>query len=79
MAQKEHWCDVCCRHIEPGEMYKGQVYVSKAHGIYTFKEHTDPSCDYPEDPDDEKDREDEDSENLENRVEQTAAEVRKAA
>jgi|GEM_PF-1766950 len=51
VAQKDHWCDNCCSHIQPGEMYEGSVHASKAFGLYVFKVHVYPSCDPPENPD----------------------------
>lgn len=81
MAQTTHWCDRCCRYIEPGDMYEGEVYVNETrreHRLVVFKFHIFPSCDYPEEPKDEG-WEDEESENLESRVENAAAEVKRAA
>jgi hypothetical protein len=53
VAQRRHWCDQCCRHIEPGEYYEGSVQLYKNHRLIVFKTHVEPSCDYPPDPDDE--------------------------
>ena len=53
MAQTEHWCDRCCRYIQPGEYYEGEVQVHKDHGLMVFKVHIEPDCDYPPDPEEE--------------------------
>jgi len=79
VAQETHWCDRCCRHIQPGEIYEGSVYVSKLHGLYTLKIHVEPSCDYPWEDEDS----DEYLEGLEHTVEEptkkAATDTRKAA
>lgn len=55
IAQTEHFCDRCCRHIHPGEMYEGLVQVYKGDNksrLLVLKMHIYPSCDYPDnDPD----------------------------
>ncbi len=53
VAQTQHWCDRCCRYIEPGEYYEGSVHLYDNHQLIVFKTHIEPSCDYPPDPDDE--------------------------
>ena len=53
LAQVQHWCDRCCRYIEPGEYYQGSVHLYDDHGLIVFKVHVEPSCDYPPDPDEE--------------------------
>ena len=81
MAQTYHWCDRCCRHIEPGDVYGGRVEVfeeCKNHRLIVFKFHILPLCDYPEEPKDEA-WADEESENLESRVRQAASEQMNAA
>jgi len=57
VADKEHWCDVCCGYIHPGEMYSGTVFVDRSRKKYrlvVFKKHVCPSCEPPPDPSDEK-------------------------
>lgn len=57
MAQREHWCDRCCSHILPGEMYEAdvQLYDNKEkHRLCVMKRHVHPSCDFPPDPDEDK-------------------------
>lgn len=49
LAQLPHWCDRCCRYIEPGEFYEGSVQIYGGRFI-VFKVHIEPSCDYPPDP-----------------------------
>lgn len=51
VAQKEHWCDRCCTHIQPGDMYEGHVEINRGR-LVVIKYHINPSCDYPEDPED---------------------------
>ena len=51
MAQRTHWCDRCCRDIQPGDYYEGMVYANKKFGIVVLKFHIEPICDYPEEPD----------------------------
>lgn len=53
VADKEHWCDRCCRFIQSGDMYEGMVFADKAQGIVVFKYHINPMCDFPPDPEDE--------------------------
>ena len=53
IAHKEHWCDRCCTHINPGEMYEGNVTITENHGLMVWKFHLNPRCDFPEDPDEE--------------------------
>ncbi len=63
MAQEFHWCDRCCTHIEPGEEYEARVEIIRRGQISVWKNHINPSCDYPDDPDYMRDDvEDEDSE-----------------
>lgn len=51
IAQIQHWCDRCCRYIEPGEYYEGSVQLySNPRRLIVFKIHIEPSCDYPPDP-----------------------------
>ena len=45
VADKEHYCDSCCRYIEPGDFYKGGVWVDKDKGIVVFRRHVFPGCD----------------------------------
>ena len=48
VAQIEHWCDRCCRHIMPGEMYECRIDAWGKNGkLMFFKVHIFPSCDYP--------------------------------
>ena len=56
LAQKNHWCDRCCRYISPGECYEGMVYVTKNNGVLVMKQHVHPPCDPPEDPEEEKEK-----------------------
>lgn len=53
MANTFHWCDRCCRYIEPGEFYEGSVWVRNRHSLIIFKTHVYPSCDFPPDPEEE--------------------------
>ena len=59
IAQKEHFCDICCNYILPGEMYEGIVKIVN-NRLVVFKNHINPCCDFSPDPDDydEKDKED---------------------
>lgn len=71
MAQIPHWCDRCCRYIEPGEIYQGKVFVDgnrKKHRLIVFKFHIFPECDYPEEPNDK--YQDKEESNLEHCVKQ---------
>lgn len=52
VAQMEHFCNVCKEHIGSGEQYIGSVYIDKGRAVVS-KQHSNPSCDFPEDPDDE--------------------------
>lgn len=51
VAQVQHWCDMCCRYIEPGEYYQGSVQVWGKGRLLVFKVHMFPACDFPPDPD----------------------------
>ncbi len=56
VADRTHWCDVCCEFIYPGEMYSGMVYVNESRDKYrlvVFKKHASPSCEPPPDLSDE--------------------------
>jgi hypothetical protein len=48
IANTQHFCDCCCRYIQPGEQYRGIVYVTKKHGILVTKQHENPGCDWPD-------------------------------
>ncbi len=52
IAQRQHWCDVCCTYIEAGEFYEGSVHLYDGHRLIVFKKHVEPSCDYPPEPED---------------------------
>jgi hypothetical protein len=62
VAHIEHWCDICCNYIHPGEMYRSSVEVHETpkHRLIVWKRHVNPFCDYPPNPDWNKDREDKD-------------------
>ena len=47
MAQIEHFCDKCTKHIIPGDEYGGTVYAADK-GIIVIKEHINPECDWPD-------------------------------
>lgn len=57
VANKEHFCDNCCRYIMPGEIYerqtsllqKGEFGVSEKK-IDVRRRHVYPECDHPEEP-----------------------------
>jgi hypothetical protein len=49
VANRSHFCDHCCRYIQPGEQYEGIVYAHKKHGIIVTKQHINPACDFPYD------------------------------
>jgi hypothetical protein len=49
IAHVQHFCNNCCRYIQPGEQYEGIVYVHKKHGIIVTKQHVNPACDFPPD------------------------------
>ena len=51
VAHINHYCDRCCKHIEPGDQYQGIVQVTDLHGLIVFKFHTNPPCDFPKVPD----------------------------
>ena len=56
VAQKEHWCDNCCKHIHAGEMYRAEVFIQeerKRNRVVVFKYHVNPACEPPKDPDEE--------------------------
>lgn len=54
VAHVQHWCDMCCRYIEPGEYYEGMVTVYYSpHRLVVFKVHLNPGCDFPPNPDEE--------------------------
>ena len=65
VAHAEHFCNNCCRYIQPGEQYEGIVYATDKHGIIVSKQHINPACDWP---DDEFEDTLEKSKNLENSV-----------
>ncbi|MFA5925485.1 MAG: hypothetical protein WC831_00995 [Parcubacteria group bacterium] len=50
IAQIEHWCDMCCKYIEPGDCYQGSVQVWERGRLLVFKVHMFPACDFPSDP-----------------------------
>ena len=50
IARVEHWCDMCCTHIQPGEQYQGDVRVTESHGIIVWKTHINPPCEFPREP-----------------------------
>lgn len=52
VAHQEHFCDICCRYILPGEFYQGEVYIANQ-GLIVFKTHINPSCDFPPPEDEE--------------------------
>lgn len=58
VAYKNHWCDRCCRDIQPGEMYEGRVVLTDNHRLFVWKTHVSPMCEFPEDPDKDKRLED---------------------
>ncbi len=63
VADRVHFCDRCCRHIMPGEMYERAVYLNAPrtvmdmvcsaikldtrHRVTVDKRHVNPGCDYP--------------------------------
>ena len=49
VAHAEHFCNNCCRYIQPGEQYEGIVYATDKHGIIVSKQHINPACDWPDD------------------------------
>lgn len=52
-AQTLHFCDRCCRDIEPGDYYERSVYMYKKDGkkkILVLRKHIEPHCDYPPEP-----------------------------
>lgn len=49
IAQRVHYCDNCCKDILPGDCYEGRVYANGTHEIIVFKQHSNPSCEPPED------------------------------
>jgi len=49
IANVSHFCDNCCRYIQPGEQYEGTVYSTDKHGIIVTKKHINPCCDWPDD------------------------------
>jgi len=53
VAQIRHWCDRCCRYIEPREFYEGSVWALNSHALIVFKTYFEPSCDFPPDPEEE--------------------------
>lgn len=50
IANIQHWCDNCCSHINPWEMYEKDVLLMQ-NWIIEFKKHINPECEPPEDPD----------------------------
>jgi hypothetical protein len=52
VAHLSHFCDRCCRYIQPGDEYEGFVYAHDKHGIFVSKQHINPACDWP-DPEEE--------------------------
>jgi hypothetical protein len=52
VANRTHFCDNCCRYIQPGEQYVGEVYANK-NGIIVSKQHSNPACDFPWDEEEE--------------------------
>lgn len=46
-AHEQHFCDRCCRYIEPGDYYQGTVQLCNGK-LMVWKEHEDPPC--PVDP-----------------------------
>ena len=56
LAHTEHWCDRCCTHIYPGEMYEGTVFLyedRKKYRLDVLKCHIYPACEFPPDPSEE--------------------------
>lgn len=49
VANTSHFCDNCCRYIQPGEQYEGVVYATDKNGIIVSKKHVNPACDWPDD------------------------------
>ena len=49
VANTSHFCDSCCRYIQPGEQYEGIVYATDKNGIIVSKKHVNPACDWPHD------------------------------
>jgi hypothetical protein len=49
VANTSHFCDNCCRYIQPGEQYEGTVSSTDKHGIIVSKKHVNPGCDWPHD------------------------------
>jgi predicted ATP-grasp superfamily ATP-dependent carboligase len=47
MANQVHFCDHCMHHIEPGDMYRADVYATAEH-IIVLRRHYNPPC--PVDP-----------------------------
>lgn len=58
VANIPHYCDRCCRYVEPGEMYERIVRFEKGMGVegksivrtrkvYVLKYHINPTCPYP--------------------------------
>ena len=55
IARAEHWCDMCCDWIQPGEQYNGTVIAyKKPNRLIVFKTHL--YCESPPDPEDERDK-----------------------
>lgn len=50
-AHVPHWCDNCCSHIQPWEIYEKSVRLLDNNKILEIKNHVDPGCEPPEEPD----------------------------
>ena len=60
IAHEQHWCDICCTHIQPGEEYEGRVEVFRRGCIVVWRSHVNPMCEPPPDPDELRDDAEED-------------------
>jgi hypothetical protein len=47
MAHEQHFCDYCCRNIEPGDRYTARVEINNGK-FFVSKKHDEPPC--PVDP-----------------------------